>query len=140
MKDTKLIIIDSSVAIKWFFLEDTESTKRARAILENFKKNSSVQLWYPDIILFEFSNVLCYKRDLTDEQSQEIWQSFCSLPANVYIPSCEFISETLEFARKYKVTTYDASYAVLAKEKKGVFVTADKMFVNQVNESFVKLL
>lgn len=140
MKDTKLIIIDSSVAVKWFFLEDTESTKKARTILEDFKKDSNVQLWYPDIILFEFSNVLCYKRNLTDEQSQEIWQSFCSLPANIYTPTSEFISKTLEFARKYQVTVYDASYAVLAKEKKGIFITADKIFVNQVKESFVKLL
>jgi len=86
------------------------------------------------------SNILAYKKTLSDKEIQEILKSFCLLPINIHIPTPEFISKTLEFARKYQVTVYDASYAVLAKEKKGIFITADKIFVNQVKESFVKLL
>lgn len=139
MKDTKLIIIDSSVVFKWFVQEDIVSTEKSRQLFGEFRKGT-IKVLFPDLIFYELSNILAYKKVLSDSDIQEIFKSFCSLPINIYTPTIEFISKTLDFARKYQVTLYDASYAVLAREKKGVFITADRMFVNKVRESFVKLL
>ena len=139
MKDTKLRIIDSSVVFKWFVEEDVSSTKKARELLAEFEEGK-ITVLFPDLILYELSNILAYKKVLSDIETQEILKLFCLLPIKIYTPTSEFISKALEFARKYQVTVYDASYAVLAKEKKGIFITADKVFVNQVKESFVELL
>ena len=44
------------------------------------------------------------------------------------------------FSRKYRVSVYDAVYAVLAQDKGCVLITADTKFVDQVNLPFVKKL
>ena len=134
-----LIVPDASVVIKWLVDEEPEETKRSREILYRFQKDKSLILC-PSLILYEISNALAMKRKISDHDVYAMWKLFLEVDVPLFNPTSEFISKALEFARKYQVTVYDASYAVLAKEKKGIFITADKVFVKQVKESFVELL
>lgn len=59
---------------------------------------------------------------------------------NIFIPQFGFIRKTSEFSKKHNVSVYDASYAVLAMEKKCELITADEKFVKQVNLDFIKSL
>lgn len=139
MKDTKLVIIDTSVVFKWFVDEEKESTDKAREILK-LSKEKEIVLWAPDILLYEIANALSNKKDLPSILVKEAFQQYSEAEINIFTPTSKFISNALDFARGYQVTVYDASYAVLAREKNGIFITSDRIFVNQVKESFVELL
>ena len=44
------------------------------------------------------------------------------------------------FSKKYRVSVYDATYAVIAEEKKCDLITADDKFADKINLQFVKKL
>lgn len=46
-----------------------------------------------------------------------------------------WLAKTLELTRRYEVSFYDAAYHALALMHKGVFVTADRRYINRVAES-----
>ena len=54
--------------------------------------------------------------------------------------SFELVLKAIDFSKKFRVSVYDAAYAVLAKEKGCDFYTADSKFVKAVNLPFVKHL
>jgi len=66
------------------------------------------------------------------KESYENWESVC--------PCVGINNKSAIFSRKYKVSVYDAVYAVLAQDKGCVLITADSKFVDQVNLPFVKKL
>jgi predicted nucleic acid-binding protein len=49
-------------------------------------------------------------------------------------PSEPWLTKILELMRRYGVSFYDAAYHALALIHKGLFVTADSRYVNQVKE------
>lgn len=134
-----MVIADASIIYKWVTEEDTDPDTPALKLLRQFldgKEDVSI----PDIVLYELANALSTKTNLTFKEVQEAWNLFERLNLNVVNPSLKFIRKSIEFSRKYHVTVYDASYAVLALEKNCIFLTADSKFVKKINLPFVKLL
>lgn len=133
-----MIVFDASVIYK---LSDKKEKSRnsARKLLEEhlLEKNKIIIL---DLTLYELSNAWATKTKLPLPKIKiNLWdlQEF-----NLEIESVTFslLGKAIEFARKYHVSVYDASYAVLAQEKGCDLYTADNKFVKQINLPFVKLL
>lgn len=120
-----LVIIDTSVAVKWFFREE-EGVEAARGLLER------ESLGAPDLLLYEFANVLACKSYLSSDDVQKFMSLLYQCPVQFFVLPEKGFSRTLELCKKYKLTAYDASYIALAEALKGDFVTADTKLVQKV--------
>lgn len=133
------IVVDSSVAVKWFVIE-TDSMK-ARQILLEFKQG----LWEflaPDLIYAEYGNIIWKK---------QIFQGFDEADANSALedfqdiqftitPARFILKEAFQIAVKHKRTFYDSLYLALSVKENCEFVTADEKFYNSVSKDFPKII
>lgn len=130
-----MVVVDTSVAYKWFSPEKEELLPEALALL----KNSAV-LIAPDLIIWELANSWATKTKLKTSQVKVFLKDFEEIEIKIEPVSFELVRKAVDFSKKYQVSVYDASYAVLAEEKGCDFVTADSKFVSKVKIPFVKHL
>ena len=132
-----MVVLDTSIIFKW--LREEDNRHLSLKILDDFLEGKE-EVIAPDIVLYELANVLRFKKELTEEDILTAWEFFTDLKIQIFVPEPQFIKECIKFAKKYGVTVYDASYAVLAKEKKCDLITKDEKFAETVNLPFVKTL
>ncbi len=128
-----LVIIDTSVAIKWFFPEeDSESAKKLLA---------REDLGAPDLLLYEFSNVITGKPYLSLHDIQSFMEMLYQYPIQFFVLPQKGFLRGMELARKFGLTTYDANFLALAETLNVDFVTADQKLARKVKGlDFVKEL
>src|SRR2546430_1397405 len=117
-----MVVVDTSVVFKW--LREENDRHLSLKILNDFL-DKKLELIAPNIILYELANVLSFKKELTSEIAIEAWDLFVDFNLRVYVPNPNFLAKCIEFSKQYNVSIYDASYAVLARDNKCDFVTAD---------------
>lgn len=132
-----MVVIDTSIAFKWVREEDTRHL--SLELLHQYLSGKE-QVIVPDLLLYELANALSSKTKLTMKDIEQAWGLFADFNVPIFNPTPDFLQKCLRFAKKYQVTVYDASYAILAKEKKCVLFTGDEKFVQQVNLPYVKNL
>ena len=122
------LVIDASVAIKWYVPEEDDT--RARAILA-----SGRQLLAPDLILAEVGNILWKKvrrGTLTREDAEEIAERFLRKAGITVVSSTVLLLRALQIANAHGPTVYDAQYVALAVQDNLVAVTADERLVRSL--------
>lgn len=134
-----MIIIDSSVAFKWFSQEDEKDVDKALDILDSHLRGKQLII-VPDLIVYELANAWVTKSDLPLKRCQVLLKDLENSRLKIEAISFRLINEAVTFSKKHSVSVYDAVFAVLAREKSCNLVTADKKFVEKVNLSFVKFL
>lgn len=132
-----MVVLDTSIIYKW--LREEDNRHLSLKILDDFLDGKE-EVIVPDIILYELSNALAFKKELTEEEILEAWEFFIDLNIQIFVPDSRFVEKCIKFAKKYRVTVYDASYAVLAKEKRCNLITKDEKFAETVNLPFVQTL
>lgn len=134
----KISIIDSSVVFKWFSKDEVDRDLAVK-LLNNHIRHK-ISLMVPDLIFYEIANAWATKSALS---AIKVEANLSKLEeANLVIEPIDFkfIQQTVVFSKKYQVSVYDATYAVLAKEKKCDLITADDKFADKVQLPFVKKL
>jgi predicted nucleic acid-binding protein len=134
-----MVVIDTSVAYKWFSKVNESYLDKALELLEKQIKNEET-LIAPDLILYELANAWATKTKLSLEQAKLFMNDFALTRVKTEPITFNLINEAMIFSKKYTVSVYDASYAVLAQEKECNYYTADLKFIKQVNLPFVKHL
>lgn len=134
-----MVVLDTSIIYKWITEEDSDPDTPALKLLRQFLDGKENVL-IPDIVLYELANALSTKTNLAFKEIEQAWSLFERFNLNVINPSLKFIRKSIKFSRKYHVSVYDASYAVLALEKNCILFTADNKFVKQIDSPFVKVL
>jgi predicted nucleic acid-binding protein len=126
-------VVDASVAIKLYVEEDlSEEATR-------FLKGSYSRFYVPDFLFLECSNILlkyCRKSSLSLEAAQEHLyrlQRLRFLP--VRVPP--FLALVIRLASQHELTSYDASYATLARSLAIPLVTADEKMIRKLKGSDV---
>jgi predicted nucleic acid-binding protein len=121
----KTIVVDASVAIKWF-VPEVHSASAAQLL------QSNVMLIAPDLICAEIGNILWKKqrsKELTLNIASEILSDFEKLPL-IHHESKFLLHTAWEIATKYSCTFYDSLYLALAKTEKCLLTTADRTLCN----------
>ena len=129
------LVVDSSVAIKWFVVEPF--TAEARLILNQYKAGTLVLL-APDLINAEVGNVVWKKhtfQGLAKTDAQQIIDSFLFLTFNL-TPTASLLNESFRLAVQLNRTVYDALYLALSIRERCRFVTADERLVNAVSPKY----
>ena len=119
-RTSKGIVIDASVAAKWFIPE--ENSDKASKILRKYTEGK-IELYAPDLLIYEVANVLRYRPDMTEEA--HAMNSLFKLQLNLIPPSSNVISEATKKAKVLNLSTYDACYVVIAETLATNLITAD---------------
>jgi predicted nucleic acid-binding protein len=127
-----IIVIDASVAAKWFFQE--EHSDAALSLLGN-----PFELKAPDSLYLELENLLCKRtrrKELSVAEALEMEDEIRSMPISSY-PSAELRDRAFELALETKSSVYDCLYLALAEALDGRMVTADGKFFQAISSSLL---
>ena len=122
-----MLIIDASVALKWFLTES--NSDEARQLLRG-----NEPLAAPDLLFVELANALWKKvrrGELPRSEAAALIEEFGSVGLMI-VPSAKVLGDAFEIANATGRTVYDAVYIALAMRLDGIFVTADAKLVNGV--------
>lgn len=125
------LVLDASVILKLVLIQDEPHREKALEIIKNFQIDL-VQIILPSLWKYEIGNILSTK----DEAN---FVDFYKFILNIGFTTHEFSNTELveigEFAKRYKVSFYDASYHILAKFTDSVFVTADRAYFDKAEKA-----
>lgn len=115
------VVVDASVAVKWFLPEDLAT--EARQLLA-----PEYQLLAPDLLWAELGNVLWKKhrrREVDRHLAIRLLRDLSRVPIK-YHASQDWATPALELAIRHGVTVYDGLYLALAAGNACHVVTADR--------------
>ncbi len=124
------VVIDASVACKWFFAEAQSNEARELAA-------SDVSFVAPDLILVECASA-AWRRVRDEGLSQAHARAFLmSLPFwfDRLVPSVELHGPAFEMACAMRHPVYDCIYLALAERESTHVVTADRAFSDRVRDT-----
>lgn len=133
------VVVDSSVAVKWF-VEEPHSAE-ARKVLDRYA-NDSLLFCAPDLLNAEFGNILWKKQifqGFSPVDAKAILDAFQKLQF-VFTSSANLLDDAYRTAAEHKITVYDALYLTLGARKDCHVVTADERLVNATRKHFPRLL
>lgn len=121
-----MIVVDASVAVKWFVKEDGH--EEALSLL------GGVNLTAPDLIFCETANVLWKKLrrgEVTSEQAEEACRALPNFISAV-VSATVLAEDALGIARRLDHSVYDCIYLSCAQRLGTKLVTADAEFVSRL--------
>lgn len=130
MPDEQRFVLDSSVLIKWF-RQGEVLANQALAVRDAYL-DGHVDVIVPDLVAYELANVLRFKMDLSTEQVCAGVQSLFDLGLDWIAPSPAVMDRTVEIARQYDTTVYDAAFVALAERLDVALITADARLVQRL--------
>lgn len=123
MEKTPLIILDTSVIIKWFTNE--ENTDKSIEYRDKYI-DRKIEIIEPDLLLYEISNALRYNPNFKEVDVMNALESIFDLGIEIITPTRKLLYDAIEISYKYGITDYDATYIALSRELSGKFITSDK--------------
>lgn len=116
------IIVDTSVAVKWFSEESENDLPEARQIKERIVEGK-LSLICPEIIVLELVNVLTFSKKLSQDECVRSTKSLIDLCVDVVpLPDLDRI---IDLVYRHKLASYDAAFVALAMMRDVPLVTAD---------------
>jgi predicted nucleic acid-binding protein len=117
------IVIDSSVAVKWF--SEEEATAQALELRDSHVRRQ-IQLIITPLLTCELANALRYKPHYNKDRLAEAMNHFYKLHLQEAPLDAHLLSRSSEIAFRGNVTVHDAIPVALAVLKKTKCVTADQ--------------
>ena len=125
-----ILVIDASVAIKWF-LPEPHSINAIRLI------DAGHELTAPDLIIPEFGNVLWKKwqrQELEPDVIPSLLNDLCRMNVSI-VPTFSLICEASRISVSWRRSFYDSIYLALAVASNGRMVTADEKLYNALKDT-----
>src|SRR3989344_2016879 len=122
-----MIIVDASVAFKWFNPDNEKFRHESLLLLKNHKDNKEV-IVIPSLLLMEVVNALVTKTNIDTKTIKEDLDLLHDANLQIYSFKKNDLEEAALQANQYKTTFYDMLYAVVAKRNKTILVTADENY------------
>jgi len=121
----KNIVIDTSVAMKWFFPES--GFKKALELKDKHIKNE-ITIYSRDLFLYEFTSAFKnYSFQKIEEKDFSIAVSALMSLKIKFLPlKFQETEELFLLSRKLDISVYDGSFILLAKNLKAPLYTSDK--------------
>ena len=132
----KIVVIDSSVTVKWINQVDEKFLDNADKVLAD-AQSSSIKLLSPELSKYEIGNALI-KKGLNLRMAYESLATVYQLPITFVSESEELAKETYRIAQKEGLTYYDASFIALAKQQRALLITDNPKHQGKSTEVEVK--
>ncbi len=130
------VVIDSSVAVKWYVLE--QNSTESRRLFGEYR-NGKLTLLAPDLIYAEFGNIMWKKQafqNFDPLDAANIVDEFQKGVTLTLTSTKELLDEAYSLAVAKKRSVYDMLYLALSLRVGCKFVTADEKLVNAVGPAF----
>lgn len=130
----KRIVIDASVVLKWY-LVDEEYSEKALGLLDQYVSDE-LDILAPSLLEYEVINGLIIAKKRGRIQEDKILlaaDGFISLELSLKDLS-QYYSKVIHYCKVCNRSAYDASYLALADEEKIPLITADKGLFNAVKK------
>lgn len=118
------VVVDASVAVKWFVADGEKNVERARALLEEHRAGET-RLVAPALMPVEVLNALRRAPGGADVLPQAA-QALADVEIELVAPDAAMLAEIARLVAEHGLTAFDASYAVLALERECRLVSADR--------------
>lgn len=131
-------VIDCSLLVKLFIPE--EGSDLVASAFEKWR-TSDAELWAPELLLIEFTNVIWHKvkrKELSYQLARASISDLLKLPINIAKHSI-LIEAAFRLAEEFNITAYDACYAALAHYLRSPFATADKKLATRLKDSPIEI-
>ena len=133
-----MIVVDTSVAIKWLNKEEKDSELAYSLYKKHIASIETIVI--PPLLFIEAANTLATKSNSTKEDIKTGLTFLFEADFTLHNVVLEELADAGVLAKKYHTSVYDMLYAVGAKNKKCILVTADENFVKKTKFRHVKLL
>jgi predicted nucleic acid-binding protein len=133
------LVVDSSVAIKWF-VPELYSTE-ARRVLDDYQ-TGSLSFLAPDLINAELGNIVWKKhlfQGLDANDAQAVIDEFRKVTF-ILTSTAALLEEAYRLAASHHRTVYDMLYLALSIRESCKYVTADERMVNAIGSLFPNLI
>lgn len=135
----KSVVVDASVAMKWFFTEQDGEPYAAQAhLFLSAIAKGEVKAVVPVLFFPECANVLwkiCRLRGYPEDAALEAMRCLLLLGVEVQNDT-EFVESALSMAVQYDYPVYDCLYLAVANINEIDLITADEKFYNSLKKSF----
>jgi predicted nucleic acid-binding protein len=108
-----MIVMDSSVALKWIFAEEEGSTQAL--LLRDSHAAGKLVLAVPVLFFYEIANVLATKVSLSEEQAQLAFALYSDFDLDVHDLDQNDFRSAIALSHRYRISVYDATYHILAQ-------------------------
>jgi len=128
----ELLILDTSVIVKWFF-KDNENRKEKADIILSMYMDNKIKIIAPELAVFEMANVLKSKLNKYRSEQLEIIDKLYNMGIIFYI-DVEILKGAVKIAIDIKESVYDGIFLATAEYFNGKFITDDnRLFLNYKN-------
>ena len=117
------IVIDTSVAVKWFLDED--GSEAARGLLRKYQKQE-VDLLAPDIIVLELTNALKWGGGFKVSEVESCINYFYELQIELERLESGLLTRAIVYLKYPKLAIYDSVFMALAESEGMKLITADE--------------
>jgi len=121
-------VIDTSVAVKWFCLED--DTASALDLRERLYRQEC-RILAPDLLLYELANALRFNPRLTADDVKAAVGSVVDLGLELISADAEMLGKAVDLALRFDTTVYDACFLALADLRDLPLISADVKLIAQ---------
>ena len=128
-----MIVVDASVAIKWFVAGEKLVEEAERVLGEIQEEPSSYVV--PDLFMNELLAVLCRLPDSSPSKVKEALALVEALGMKRVGNGHELLALAADFTGRWRLSGYDALYVALASLVGGEWLTADARAVRRVGDS-----
>jgi predicted nucleic acid-binding protein len=139
-REKSRIVIDASVAAKWFIPGEPWETEAK--ILRDMIVSQHVEAYAPILLLYEVSSILLkmgLREALKIDDALQILEALENLGLNIQTTRWNDFSEIIQIAFTTKLTVYDSAYLYLSKEIDAILITADEELKNK-GENIAKII
>lgn len=133
-----LIVLDASVAVKWFLPEKVETLATEALALLSRHTESEIHIIVPDLFWVEFASVLwkAIRRGNFPKASADAALATITQYNFPTFPTVKLLSKAFEIATTYERTVYDSLYVALAVQTNSQLITADECLANSLATRF----
>jgi predicted nucleic acid-binding protein len=126
-----VLILDTSVVLKWFLEKDEPDVARARKLREAFLDRRCA-LAAPSLLLLEVANALAIGHRSASTQVAKAIEDILEIGVALVELRFPTLVKAVELASNYGVTVYDSYFLAVTMESDGLLVTADEFFLRKI--------
>jgi predicted nucleic acid-binding protein len=133
-----LVVVDASVAVKWFLPENREPlAEQALALLNKYDQNE-IRFVVPDLFYAEIASAI-WKAVCVGRVSRAFGDQARVLLTQrqlATVPSLKLLDQAFQIATDYGRSVYDSLYVALAVQSGSQLITADERLANSLAAHF----
>lgn len=128
----EMLVVDASVAVKWY-LTDSESGVRDAAALLDDHAAGRCALVAPTLLVHELLGV--FVRRLPADARADALDAFYDVDVHLVAPTRDLTLEAARLVASRQISSFDSAYAGLASVLGCPLVTADRRLVTALGDS-----